>query len=363
MNQEQFIQLHEQHWLLLEVLCNPQLHPDKIAARRKKKQTKRKAGSYRPKSFYEEQILALNPGLIEQADLPGLYREVCQHLSLAQSRRYSPYLIERLSVLVEQAHQVFYRPVHVYGDSALSAVIEFFTWTFPRTVRKEINWLWLSSAVFYLPLIAMIIIIQFRPEFVYSILSPDAVSGMEAMYDPQAEHIGRERGSGSDSMMFGFYIFNNTSIGFRTFASGLLFGLGSLFTLLFNGLHIGSVAGHLTHLGYSPTFWPFVIGHSALELTAIALSGAAGLKLGFSLLIPGRKSRYQALLDAAKITVRIMGGVAVMFVFAAFIEAYWSSTQMIEPLIKYVVGSLLWLMVFFYFAFVGRRSSADGREF
>ncbi len=358
MNQARFIELHEQQWLLLEVLSNEQLHPDKIAQRHSRR-AKRKAKYYKPKSLYEEQILALPLQLIEQADFPALYREVCQHLSLAEARRYSPYLIERLTILVEQAHQAFYRPVHIYGDSALSAIIRFFTWTFPRTVRHEINWLWLSSLVFYGPLLAMIIVIQFRPEFVYSVLPPDSVADMEAMYDPQAEHIGRERGSGSDSKMFGFYIFNNTSIGFRTFASGLLLGIGSLFTLLFNGLHIGAVAGHLTQLGYSGTFWPFVVGHSAFELTAIALSGAAGLKLGFSLLMPGRKSRYQALLDSAKITVRIMGGVAIMFVIAAFIEAYWSSTQLIDVWIKYTVGALLWLLVSGYFAFAGRRSDAS----
>ncbi len=355
MNQAQFIHNHEQQWLLLEVLCNPQLHPDKIIQRRKKEQGKRNSKASQPKSFYEDQILALSTELIKQADFPELYRAVCQHFSLAKSRRYSPHLIERLSLLVEQAHQVFYRPAHIYGDSALSGIIKFFTRTFPQTVRNEINWFWLSCVVFYVPLIAMVIVIQFRPEFVYSIMSPDSVSGMEAMYDPQAEHIGRERGSESDSLMFGFYIFNNTSIGFRTFATGLLLGIGSLFTLLFNGLNIGSVAGHLTQLGYSSTFWPFVVGHSALELTAIALSGAAGLKLGFSILMPGRKSRYQSLLDAARISVRIMGGVAMMFVMAAFIEAYWSSTQFIAPVIKYSVGAMLWSLVLFYFSFVGKK--------
>ena len=99
-----------------------------------------------------------------------------------------------------------------------------------------------------------------------------------------------------------------------------------------------------------------MVGHSALELTAIALSGAAGLKLGFSILMPGRKSRYQSLLDAARISVRIMGGVALMFVMAAFIEAYWSSTQFIDPAIKYSVGALLWSLVLFYFTFVGRKT-------
>ena len=364
MNQEQFIHAHEQQWLILEVLLNPQLKQEltqELTQESKKhwfkvwhkKRSDRKK-KITPKSPNEEKIVALSPELITQADFPDLYRDVCQHLSLAQSRRYSPYLIERLSFLIDRAHQVFYRPGHIHGESAAASLLTFFTRTFPQTVRNESQWLWLSSAVFYLPLLLMIVLIQLWPEFVYSVMTPDTVAGMEAMYDPQAEHIGRERGSDSDSKMFGFYIFNNTGIGFRTFATGLLFGIGSLFTLMFNGLHIGAAAGHLTQIGYGGTFWPFVSGHSAMELTAIALSGAAGLKLGFSLLIPGRKSRYQAMLDAAKISVKIMAGAALMFFIAAFIEAFWSSSQSIAANIKYIVGIAMWLIVFSYFAFAGQ---------
>lgn len=370
MNQEQFIHAHEQQWLILEVLLNPGLKQALNTTsefkkswfnkwREKRAIKKKKVLS---KSPYKEKIAALNPDVISNADFPELYRDVCQHLSLAQSRRYSPYLIERLSFLIDQAHQVFYRQSHVHGESVLGSLVTFFTRTFPQTVRNESQWLWFSSAVFYLPLILMIIIIQIWPEFVYSVMSPDTVAGMEAMYDPLAEHIGRERGSDSDSKMFGFYIFNNTGIGFRTFATGLLFGIGSLITLMFNGLHIGAAAGHLTQIGYGSTFWPFVSGHSAMELTAIALSGAAGLKLGFSLLIPGRKSRYQAMLDAAKISVKIMAGAAVMFFIAAFIEAFWSSSQSIAANIKYTAGIVMWLTVIAYFAFVGHERSKSHKQ-
>jgi len=332
MNQDQFIQTHEQQWLILEALLK-KAHKD---------------------SPYEKKISALKPELISRTDFPALYREVCQHLSLAQSRRYSPYLIERLSFLIEQAHQDFYSPGRIYGAGAAAGLWHFFSHTFPQTVRDESRWLWLSSSFFFLPLILMIVIIQIWPEFVYSIMDPDTVSSMEAMYDPQAEHIGRERGSDSDSKMFGFYIFNNTGIGFRTFASGLLLGIGSIFTLLFNGLYIGAIAGHLTQIGYTSTFWSFVAGHSAMELTAIALSGAAGLKLGFSILIPGRKSRYQSMLDAAKISVKIIAGAALMFFIAAFLEAFWSSSQSVPVLVKYCVGIILWLLLFCYFIFAGQ---------
>lgn len=350
MNQEQFILAHEKQWLILEVLINPQLSPARIYKRRSK-QRRRKPIELSP---YEDKLLKLRADEISRADFPSLYREVCQHLSLAQTRRYSPQLIERLSFLVDRAHQVFYRHSHTYGDSMLGALINFFSHTFPQTVRNESQWLWWSSLFFYLPLVVMLSIIQIWPEFVYSILTHDIVSSAEVMYDPVSKHIGRERGSDSDTLMFGFYIFNNTSIGFRTFATGLLYGIGSIATLMFNGFYIGAIAGHLTQIGYTSTFWSFVAGHSALELTAIVLSGAAGLKLGFSLLSPGRKSRYQAMVDSARISVKIMGGAAIMFFIAAFIEAFWSSTQTVAPVIKYTVGLFLWFLVFVYFVFVGR---------
>ncbi len=363
MNQEQFICAHEQQWLIMEVLLDPVLLKDMKEETRsdlswfKQWRKKRKDKKKIIITPYQKKIRALKLESILNADFPELYREMCHHLSLAQARRYSPYLIEHLSSLVDRAHQVFYRQSHIHSESAFAALIFFFTHQFPQTVRSESRWVWLSSAVFYLPLIFMIVLVQFWPEFVYSVMSPDQVMGMESMYDPQADHIGRERGSDSDSKMFGFYILNNTGIGFRTFATGLMFGVGSLMTLLFNGLHIGAVAGHLTQIGYGSTFWPFVSGHSAMELTAIALSGAAGLKLGFSILIPGRKSRYQSLLDAAKISVKIMAGAAVMFFIAAFIEAFWSSSQTIASNVKYAVGIAMWLLVFSYFTFSGQEKN------
>ena len=109
---------------------------------------------------------------------------------------------------------------------------------------------------------------------------------MEAMYDPSNRRIGM-RDADDNVAMFAFYIWNNVKIGFQTFAGGLAFGLGSIFFLVFNGVTIGAVAAHVTNVGFGATFWSFVSGHSAMELTAIALSGAAGLRLGGAVIAPG----------------------------------------------------------------------------
>ncbi len=86
---------------------------------------------------------------------------------------------------------------------------------------------------------------------IYSVMSDAEVAKMEEMYRPDNNRPGRtiERSADSDFAMFGFYIFNNIGIGFRTFAMGILAGVGTVFTLFYNGLVIGGVAGYLSSLG------------------------------------------------------------------------------------------------------------------
>jgi hypothetical protein len=73
---------------------------------------------------------------------------------------------------------------------------------------------------------------------------------------------------------------------------------------------LGAVSGYLTQIGYTQTFWSFVAGHSSLELLAIVISGAAGLRLGMAVIAPGNVSRRAALVAAAKPAVRLMYGAA-----------------------------------------------------
>ena len=123
-------------------------------------------------------------------------------------------------------------------------------------------------------------------------------------------------------------------------------------------IHIGAVAGHLSEIGYGSTFWSFVIGHGAFELTAITLAGAAGLQLGWALIAPGRHARSEALRLAAAQAVKLVAGVVIMLLIAAFVEAYWSSMTLASSSLKYWVGAALWLLVAIYFLAVGRGTHA-----
>ncbi len=283
--------------------------------------------------------------------LPHLYRLVCNHYALAQHRRYSPTLVEQLHRLVLRGHQQLY----TRHGAWLWHLLMFIIAEFPRTLRENLRYFLLALALFLLPALIVGGLCMVDEYLIYSVLDEGSVAEMEAMYDPANRHIGRESGRSaeSDFAMFGFYIYNNIGIGFRTFALGILAGVGTVFTLIFNGLVIGGVAGHLTSIGYTDTFWPFVSGHAALELTAIVISGAAGLMLGHALLAPGQYRRLEALKRQGRIALKLVMGAALMLLGAAFIEAFWSSSGFSSE-VKYSVAAILWGLVIAYFALAGR---------
>ena len=329
--QSQFIEKHQQTWEDFEAWLDYQ----ELSYRRKKSKKK-----------------PIEPP--KEIDLPDIYRQVCHHYSLANSRMYSPVLLDRLNTLATRGHQALYSShMSLWGQ-----VKRFAMFGFPNLMRKEWKLFFIASALFYVPFFGMLIAIQFAPDLAYSVIDGASLRDLEDMYDPDLRsRLGREREADSDVLMFGHYIKNNTGIGFQSFAGGLLFGIGTLFFMIFNGLYIGAAAGHLTHLEYIDTFWGFVLGHGSFELTAIVISGAAGLKLAEALIRPGRKSRHRALIDNGKIAVQIMYGAAAMFIIAAFIEAFWSS-MVIPVIIKYVVAALLWSLVAAYFIFLGKNNTS-----
>lgn len=290
---------------------------------------------------------------LPDVEVPQTYRRVCQHLALARDRQYSPDLVDRLNRLALRGHHLLYG---ARGSRAAGA-LEFALGGFPRLVRAEAPLVMAAACLFFGPLAALIAALQWFPDFVYYLLPPESLAKFQEMYDPANDRLGR-RDAEDNVQMFGYYIWNNVKIGFQTFATGLAFGLGSIFFLVTNGVLIGAIAGYLTHAGFAETFWSFVSGHSAMELVAIVISGAAGLRLGSALIAPGQRSRKAALVAAAKPAVRLMYGAAGMFVIAAFIEAFWSPLTIVPPATKYGVGLVLWGVVIGYLVLGGRARAA-----
>ncbi|MCC5866007.1 MAG: stage II sporulation protein M [Wenzhouxiangella sp.] len=282
-------------------------------------------------------------------EFPAQYRRLCNDLAVASARGYSLGLIRQLQSWIRDGHALLYRS----RPSLAQNFVAFFSRDFPSLVRAEWRLLALCSLLLFGPMLWLFWQIGSTPEFVYRVLSPEAVESYERMYARSAGG----RGADNDVMMFAFYIMNNIGVSLRTFAGGLLFGIGSAVILLFNGVMIGAVAAHLSFEGYHQNFWTFVIGHGAFELPAIVLAGVAGLRMGLSLLLPGPFSRLDALRISARRAVTLLYGVIAMLVLAAGLEAFWSASPA-PAAIKYVVGGLLWLVVLAYFSLAGRGSTS-----
>jgi uncharacterized membrane protein SpoIIM required for sporulation len=299
-------------------------------------------------------LRALPPELIAQ--LSPLYRDVCADLSRAEGSRYSAPLVDYLQGLTAAAHGVLYgRQVGlglVAGQaraSSLRAAVE----AFPRAVRRYKGAMLLSFVLFFAPFFVGLFATLADPSFATRVAPESMLRPLTEAYRQGFES---ERGAGLDAFMAGFYVQHNVGIALTCFATGLAFGLGSAFYLVFNGLSTGAIMGYVAAHGAGENILTFVVGHSSLELGAIVLAGGAGLVLGWSIVAPGDRTRVASLQSAARGVVVVVFGAAVMLLMAAAVEGFWSASS-VPSLVKRVVGAVLFGIVACYIALAGRGSN------
>ncbi|HEV7861125.1 MAG TPA: stage II sporulation protein M, partial [Acidimicrobiia bacterium] len=195
-------------------------------------------------------------------------------------------------------------------------------------------------------------------------IAPAVLVGAWAASDPAAagrflpsqfrgvgEHGGGDLGLalGRQATLAGQILTNNIQVSFVAFAGGLLAGVGTTLVLLYNGALIGGVAGLTVAAGRPGPFLSLVAPHGVLELSVIAVSGAAGFSVGWSLIDPGRRSRRVALGLGARRGAEIVLGTMPWFVLAGLVEGFVTPTSL--PLgaavaVGLAVASPYWILVF-----------------
>ena len=113
------------------------------------------------------------------------YRQICQHLALAQARGYSSHLIDHLQRLALRGHRQFYR----HRSSLPGQLAGFLLQGFPRLVRQQWRSVLLASLLFYGSLLLMGGLVYSHPELVYSIMEPSQVSVL--LPEPQRPQLHR----------------------------------------------------------------------------------------------------------------------------------------------------------------------------
>lgn len=293
-------------------------------------------------------------------DYSRLLREVSNDLAIIRSREWGRELEEFLNHLVTRGYNSFYAA----PPGRIRAFLHFAAIGFPRLLREN-GWYFLAAwCCFFLPLMISWLVVQWDPGAAAAVLPADQLDMIEEMYrtgfgpdaepadDDEAELV-VEGFADQRALMAGFYVWHNVGIAFVCFASGILLGVGTLYTLLFNGVVLGAISGYLVGQGLGENFLSFAVTHGSFELTAIAISGAGGLILGDAILHRGNRRFRDALKTRGLAAVQIAFGAGLMLMVAAGIEAFWSPAP-IPASIKYAVGLCSWVFVYAWLLLAGR---------
>jgi uncharacterized membrane protein SpoIIM required for sporulation len=274
-------------------------------------------------------------------EFPRLYRKSCQDLAEARMLELSPDVLEYLNNITGQAHHYLYfmKPL---SSNDLS---DFFTRILPGTILKNYKYVLFALILFWGTAVTTYFTVVESPRLAETFLSVNTLDYIEQMYrDP----VDTGRSGGQRVHMSAFYIQHNTSIAFLCFATGIFLGFGSLYFLIYNGVFMGSILGYLVSVGLGPHIWEFVTAHSFLEMNAIAIAGAAGVKLGISLLQSWRDYSGNKLDESRGDILTLVAASTIMLFLAAMVEANISPSTL-DYKYKVLIALISVVIVVFYF--------------
>jgi uncharacterized membrane protein SpoIIM required for sporulation len=280
----------------------------------------------------------------------ALYRSLSADVMQVRSLGFGADLQRRLDALASRAHGFLYRAPERQGSFAFRQMLA----EFPRVVRRHWGFVAAATVLFWLPFALGLGGTLWRQGFAERVLPPEMLESMSSAY---GEHFAAGRPDGGDATMAGFYVYNNVGIAFRCFATGILFGAGSSFFLVYNGLVTGTVVGWVIAHGNGRNILTFVCGHSPFELTAIVIAGAAGLQIGYALIDTGGLRRRSSLIKAGRSAIVLVIGAGVALLVAAGVEGFWSASAA-PDIAKWSVAVLNSLLVLGYLSFGGRERRA-----
>lgn len=293
----------------------------------------------------------------EVTEFSRLFRELANDLATVRSRGWGGQMETYLNDLVSGGYNAFYRA----SPGFTKAAVDFLAGGFPRLLRAN-RWYFVTALVlFFVPLGVSWAVVQNDPRLAARVVPEAQLQLYKQMYkkkDKETEDEYRQRSSEARSLMAGFYVQHNTTIAFQCFAGGVLLGIFTVYTLLQNGILIGTIAGYVIAEADAERFLSFVVTHGAFELTAIAVAGAAGLILGNAFIHPGQYTRWEALKVRGLVAIKLAIGAGVMLFIAAMIEGFWSPSP-VPAVVKYAVGSMLWVVVALYILIAGTGKKAD----
>lgn len=286
----------------------------------------------------------------EMAELISLYQRVSTHLSYARTYYRDPGLNSHLTGLVGTAGSA------IYGtrSHSLRGLARFFTVSFPAAVWHARRALLISFVLMMGPALAAGVWIANSPAAVDA-AAPAAVR--EAYINREfEEYYESERASQFSSEVFT----NNVQVAILAFGSGIAFAIPTAWLLIFNGANVGFAGGLFVYAGEPAKFFGLIAPHGLLELSAVMIAGAAGLRLGWSLISPGDRPRGKSLGEEARRAIVIVIGLVPVFAVAGLIEGFVTG-QPWPTALRVGIGVLVEVAFVLYIVVQGRQAAKLGR--
>lgn len=282
-----------------------------------------------------------------------LYRSVSSDLIRARTELVDASVTDYLNDLTARSYAYVHAGSHERGRH----VLRFFIEGFPRLFREEWKAIALAGCLLLAGGAVGATAVAFDRDAL-GVLIPE----QHRAWTPE-ERIAqdRERGahSGDQAAQFSSFLFtHNIKVSFLVFALGVTFGVGTVSVLFYNGVPLGALAMQYHEAGQGLFFWAWILPHGIPELTSIFIAGGAGLLLARGLLVPGRRTRRDALVHEARRAARLVVGAMPILVVSGFIEG--TVSQLHAPVVPYwlklVFALLVGVGLYAWLLLAGRRT-------
>jgi uncharacterized membrane protein SpoIIM required for sporulation len=292
----------------------------------------------------------------ELHELTRLYPAVA--IDVARARMYNIDLMtqKRINQLAISAHGLLYRRKNI---RYFHAVWTFFRNDYPRLFRRMWPYMVLATTLFTVSVLGAYVSTRLKPSNAYLFVPGQLDISDEEPGVSSKDISERFRRIAKPPMAAGIMA-NNISVAFNAFALGITAGLGTCYVVIFNSMMLGGFAAHFSNHGLTYEFWSFIAPHGILEIFAILISAAAGLRLGLSLAMPGQLKRSASVRIGARDAVLLVLGTIPMFAIAGIVEGFVTPSY-IPGAAKIVLGIALALVTIVYLVGAHRESISENR--
>ena len=286
----------------------------------------------------------------EVDELVELYQRTATHLSVVQSAGPDPVLVARLSSLVARA-----RGVVAGGRRAgWSDVARFLRADFPALVYRTRWWSIGATALFLVVAVGLGAFVAASPQAQLAVAPPEVV---QQLVNEDFEDYYRS----APAQDFAAQVWtNNAYISAQAILFGVLLGIPVLVVLLVNAVNVGITGGLMAANDRTALFFGLVLPHGLLELTAVFVACGLGLKLGWTVVDPGGRTRARALAEEGRAVVAGALGLALVLFVSGLVEAFVTPSPL-PTAARLGVGVLVEVLFLAWVYGPGRRAHRAGR--